>query len=246
MKRRFIVPILILLAGLLPAQIQRIAEADPDSPVPAAIRNNGYFLESLRLTLLAEEAYAIGDYDASTQYAEDAVRYAELSDEWVLLQLKIRETDNAIAAARHRLDFATAVNAAERFPDEYLLATQAFEEARSHRAFERWDPAIEAANRVLEFLAMVDDQMGPLPLPSQYVVRPWTTFRDSLWYIAGQSWAYNDPWQWRRLYEANRDRMPEPDNPDLIHPGMILNIPSIRGETRSGTWNAEGTYVPLP
>jgi nucleoid-associated protein YgaU len=45
---------------------------------------------------------------------------------------------------------------------------------------------------------------------------------------------YGDPWQWRRIYNANRDKMPQRDNPDLIHPGMILDIPSIRGEVRSG------------
>jgi len=38
--------------------------------------------------------------------------------------------------------------------------------------------------------------------------------------------------------------MPERDNPDLILPGMVLNIPSIRGETRQGMWQ-EGTEYPV-
>lgn len=33
---------------------------------------------------------------------------------------------------------------------------------------------------------------------------------------------YGDANEWRRIYEANRDSI---DNPDLIHPGQELNIP---------------------
>jgi nucleoid-associated protein YgaU len=33
---------------------------------------------------------------------------------------------------------------------------------------------------------------------------------------------YGDASQWRRIYEANRDKI---SNPDLIHPGQVLNIP---------------------
>jgi nucleoid-associated protein YgaU len=33
---------------------------------------------------------------------------------------------------------------------------------------------------------------------------------------------YGDARQWRRIYDANRDQI---DNPDLIHPGQKLRIP---------------------
>ena len=33
---------------------------------------------------------------------------------------------------------------------------------------------------------------------------------------------YGDANQWRRIYEANRDRI---DDPDMIHPGQELEIP---------------------
>ena len=33
---------------------------------------------------------------------------------------------------------------------------------------------------------------------------------------------YGDANQWRRIFEANRDKI---QNPDLIHPGQVLNIP---------------------
>ena len=259
MKRNLsVIAIVVLLAG-----IQVLAGAATDVAVPGSIRNNKYFLESVRLTNLAQLAFEEGDYDASTQYSEEAVRYAQLSDEYVRLQLKIRETDDAIAAARKRLDYAASVNAAARYPSEYNRAQTAYTEARTLRAAESWDDAIAAANRVLVALAYVDSetppaavaqppaqppvqQSGPTPLPSQYTVQAWSISKDCLWNIAGRPWVYDDPKQWRRLYDANKTRMPEPDNPDLIHPGMVLDIPSIKGEARQGMWNSYTNYPSLP
>ena len=240
----------------IPSQILAAADIS-DAGIPTSIRNNRYFRESVRLSNLAQQSYEEGDYDASSQYSEEAVRYAKLSDEFVLLQLKIKECDDAIAAARRRLDFAASVNAASRYPSEYSKAQTAYTEARTFRAAESWDEAIAAANRVLAALAAVTSeqprpsspppqQPEPTRLPAQYTVRPWATTKDCLWNIAGRPWVFNDPKQWKRLYEANKSRMPKPNNPDLIEPGMVLDIPSIRGETRQGMWDAGKNYPPLP
>lgn len=37
---------------------------------------------------------------------------------------------------------------------------------------------------------------------------------------------YGDANQWRRIYDANRDKI---DNPDLIHPGQELKLPAREG-----------------
>ena len=53
---------------------------------------------------------------------------------------------------------------------------------------------------------------------------------DSLWKISEQM--YGNGNDWRRIYEANRDRIKDPD---VIQPGWVLNIPSqtgIKGEVR--------------
>jgi hypothetical protein len=228
--------------------------ASSDAAVPTSVRNNKYFLESLRLTNLAQQAFEEGDYDASTLYSEEAVRYAQLSDEYVILQLKIKETDDAIAAARSRLDWASsaAVNAQTRYPNEYNRAQTAYGEAQSSRNAERWDDAIAAAGRVIDalvYLTAAPPSQPPAPaatpLPAQYTVRPWNISKDCLWNISGRPWVYGDPTKWRVLYNANKAKMPQPDNPDLIHPNMILDIPSIKGETRSGMWDASKNYSPL-
>ena len=225
------VPIMILAAA-----------GDTDVEIPMYIRNNKYFLESVRLTNLANQFYEEGDYDASYDYSEEAIRYANLSDEYIYLQLRIKECDDAIAIARRNLDLAASMDAAARYPSEYSRALASFAEARDLRAVERWDDAIAVADRVLNILAIIMDGPGSGVLPAQYTVRPWVLYGDCLWDIAGRPWVYNDSRQWRVLYDANKTNMPEPNNPDLILIDMILNIPSLRGEERQGMWDANATY----
>lgn len=50
---------------------------------------------------------------------------------------------------------------------------------------------------------------------------------DTLSAIAKQE--YGDAGEWRRIFEANRDQI---NNPDLIHPGQELKIPSREGGAR--------------
>jgi hypothetical protein len=221
------------------------ASSDATPSIPQNLRNNQYFLESTRLTNLAQETFEYGDYDASANYAAEAVRYAQLSDEYVALQLKIKETNDAIAAAKARLDWAAAHGVAGRYPKEYGEAQEYYEVSLTARTAEDWDGAIDAAQQVINALAYVEGS-GAAPLPAQYTVRPWSISKDCLWNIAGRSWAYGDPTKWRLIYNANRSRMPQPDNPDLIHPGMVLDIPSLNGEVRQGMWDSGAAYSPLP
>jgi nucleoid-associated protein YgaU len=82
-------------------------------------------------------------------------------------------------------------------------------------------------------------------LPAKYRVRPWSISQDTLQSIAGRPWAYNDAGKWRTLYDVNRNKLPQPDNPDLIMPGLVLDIPSIQGELRAGMWDPDRAYTPL-
>jgi nucleoid-associated protein YgaU len=225
--------------------------------VPPSLRNNRYYMESLRLTDLAQESYAFGDYDTSTKYAEEALKYAQLSDEYVALQLRIKEADDAIAAAKSRIDWAAQVGAPQTNPEEYGAAEQAYGEAVTFREEEAWDDAIAAAGRVVDLLAYIDGSMPvlvetapveeekPTLLPGQYTVRPWAVSRDCFWNIAGRSWAYGDPYKWQLIYNANKGKLPDPNNPDLIEPGIVLDIPSARGEDREGLWDPDTAYPPV-
>lgn len=60
---------------------------------------------------------------------------------------------------------------------------------------------------------------APTPEPAEQTYT--VASGDSLSKIAKKF--YGDPSQWRRIFEANRDLI---KNPDLIHPGQTLKIPS--------------------
>jgi len=250
-----VVSILFVSAALVFAQEEEAAQEETPAqeeapvvetqPTPQSILNNQYFQQSVRLNERAQEAYEIGDYDAAAGYAEQAAEYARLSDEYVSMRL----ADYAIARAHSRYTWAGSEGAATRYPSEYETATTAYNEAIDARQAEDWDSATEAAHRVLAALVNVKGRSGqggpgsepPRPaggtLPAQYTVRNWSTTGDCFWNIASWSWVYGDPYQWRKLYEANKDKIPEPNNANLIEPGTVLDIPSLGGEVRSGMWD---------
>lgn len=55
-----------------------------------------------------------------------------------------------------------------------------------------------------------------------YVVRSWEEYKDCLWNIAGQGDVYGDPFQWTKIWQGNTNII---RNPDVIFPGMELNVP---------------------
>ena len=58
----------------------------------------------------------------------------------------------------------------------------------------------------------------PAPRTGSYVVRS----GDSLWRISGRADVLGRSAEWQRLYEANRDRIQDPDR---IYPGQEIEIP---------------------
>jgi nucleoid-associated protein YgaU len=66
-----------------------------------------------------------------------------------------------------------------------------------------------------------DVQSGSSSTAQDREVKTYTVVSgDSLSKIAKQE--YGDANKWRRIFEANRDKI---QNPDLIHPGQVLDIP---------------------
>lgn len=62
------------------------------------------------------------------------------------------------------------------------------------------------------------------PDPASKAPRTYTVVAgDSLSKIAKK--LYGDANQWKRIFEANRDTV---KNPDLIRPGQVLNIPEVK------------------
>jgi nucleoid-associated protein YgaU len=221
---------------------QRIAAAQERLQWAASIGADTQFLDTF---MEAEDAYQqaqskrrTDDFDGAIVSAEQATRAIARIDSW-----KREEANGAVVAAKERLDWATAINAETNFPDAYRPAQAAYAEALQARNVQDWQTTLAEASRVLELLAPVYEI---LPLPAQYRIRTWLAERDCLWNIAGYPWVYNDPRQWQRIYEANRSKLPDLSDPNLVLPDIVLDIPSIRGEIREGLWEENRSYLAMP
>ncbi|MCX7028161.1 MAG: LysM peptidoglycan-binding domain-containing protein [Spirochaetes bacterium] len=111
-------------------------------------------------------------------------------------------------------------------------------------AFDRKDYKT-ASTKAQASYATLSDISEFAPLPGKYTVRLIPERRDCLWRIAEYGFVYNNPLKWPVLYEANKRTFKDPSNPNLIYPGQVLVIPSIKGETREGMWNPNKTYQSL-
>ena len=85
-----------------------------------------------------------------------------------------------------------------------------------------------------------------MQLPALYTVRLIPERRDCLWRHSRDPLIYGDPLKWSLIYEANKESFRDPSNPNLIFPGQELQIPSIHGEKREGTFDASKRYEPVP
>jgi len=139
-----------------------------------------------------------------------------------------------------------------RFNDYFLesqrllaLAREAYDAGDYDAAADYAEEAARLARLSDEYIAETDVTDGTFPLPATYTVRGWGASGDCFWNIAGRPWVYGDPHRWRVLYEANKSKLPKPGNPNVIDPGTVLDIPSIKGETRQGEWQPGRTYSPL-
>jgi nucleoid-associated protein YgaU len=217
------------------------------------ILNNQYYRESIRFKNLAQAAFDEGDYDLSAEYAAESIRQAQLSDEYVALRAQNKQipegqsllqakANDAMEKARNRLDWATDAGIGVRHSDQYIIALGYWGDAIRNKWLEDWNGVIYDSEQVIAALAGLREA-DPITLPGEYTVQSWSTLRDCFWNIAGKPWVYNDPWQWQTLYNANKSKLPKPDDPNLLAPGTVLTIPSLHNEIRAGAWK-EGVEYP--
>jgi nucleoid-associated protein YgaU len=151
--------------------------------------------------------------------------------------------DEAIASAKARIEWADSISAPKNWPAEYTKAKGEMDTALASYDQQDYAGAKSHAENVLAALASVTESM---PFPATYVVRLIPARRDCLWRIAEYPFIYNNPLKWTVIYEANKKTFRDPSNPNLIYPGQVLQIPSISGETRTGTYDPTKVYTAMP
>lgn len=222
--KKILIPVLALLSAAVFA---------------ASYKNNTYQKLADEYTRKAQNALDAGEYELSVEYAQKAEENAALSQAFVKKMLAKSDCDKSMKAASKRIDYAKSINAERNFPMAYSSAQKSYASAQSAYEGEDYETAAAFANQVLEALADIKEIT---PLPEYYVVRPWADSKDCYWNISGRNYVYDNPLLWENLYQANKENMPKPNDPNLILPGMKMKIPSITGEYREGVYNPAKKY----
>ena len=205
-------------------------------------KDNTYQKLAEEYTQKAMVAMDAGRYDLATEYAIKAEENSALSEAYIKMMLERNDAEICMEQANQRIAYVESIRGAENFPIAYNAAKALMLQAQQSFDEENYQLASETAKLVIEALAEVREIT---PLPKYYVVRPWAQTKDCFWNISARPYVYNNPWLWENLYEANKQSLPRPNNPNLILPGMKMEIPSIAGEYRDGMYSPDTDYEPF-
>lgn len=209
----------------------------------ASYINNTYQKLADQYSRQAQSAFNAGEYEKAIEYARLAEENAALSRAYIDRMAMRQNAEAELFRAHTRITWARSIDADKNFPIAFSAAEKAYENARAAFDSEDYEAAIRYAQDAVASLEGVKELT---PLPEYYVVRPWADTRDCYWNIAGRPYIYNNPLLWENLYQnsENKNNMPQPNNPDLILPGMKMKIPSLTGEYRSGMYSPTKVYDP--
>ena len=202
-------------------------------------KNNTYQKLADEYTKKAEIALDAGQYEDAVEYSKKAEENAELSKAYIQMMMAKNEAEDNIKIAKNQIAYAEKIEAQVNFPMAYTSAKENLESAESFYDDEDYVKATEYAKASI---AALDGIREVTALPEFYIVKPWAETKDCYWNVSGRPYVYNNPLLWENLYQANKSAMPKPEDPNLIHPGMKMKIPSLTGERRSGTYDPKKTY----
>jgi hypothetical protein len=225
-------------------------------PVAAqSLLDNQYYHQGQDLLARSQQALDAGDYDASAALASQARDSFARSDDYVATMTQFYRANGYLSMAKDRVAYARSIDADTHYKPDYDRAVTAVAGAKTALDGKDYPTSIDlskSAIAALEKIAPVakappqepPPQAAQPSLPQYYTVRL-LPLRDCFWRIAGYPFVYNDPWKWRLLYDANKDLLENPKNPNLIEPGMKFLIPALGSETRDGEYDPQVEYPPL-
>ncbi len=229
MKNRtlvYLIPILLMLLIVPALSAQNLLQNDD-------------LRQSRQLQIESQRALDSGDYERAAELARESERLAVSGKEKAEEQARAYRANTLLNRAKNRIDYVRLIGAADRLEDRYKKAQDLYAEARTALEDDEYDRSMELSRKVLAELEGITPQRLARDeniLPRYYEVRLIPGNRDCFWNIAEYDFIYGDPYEWKRIYEANKSKLTDPDNPSLIHPGTVFEIPSLEGERREGTW----------
>lgn len=202
-------------------------------------KNNTYQKLADEYDQKARIAFDAGEYDDAVEYSKKAAENASLSQAYIDSMMARYNAEQQLKLAANKIKWAEGIGCEKTFPMAYTAAKEAYGNAES--AFRKEDFAA-SQDYAKQAIAALDGVYAVTPLPEYYIVRPWAETKDCFWNIAGRPYVYNNPLLWENLYQENKNNIPQPNNPNLIMPGMKMKIPSLTGEYREGTYSPSKKY----
>jgi hypothetical protein len=217
---------------------------------------NEYYLKAQQLITQSQRALDDGNYDGSATLAAQAKELFAKSDDYVAMMTEFYRANGWLNNAKDRVAYAKSIDADKNFKDAYDTAVTDVGQAKDAldaKDYPKSTTLSKAALAVLANIAPVAAKPQPAAapaaqpavppvLPKYYVVRLRLPLRDCFWRIAAYPFVYNDPWKWRLLYDANKNVIMDPANPNLIEVGQKLVIPPLNNETRDGDYDPTQEY----
>ena len=214
-----------------------IAQARTDISSGQLKRGNGHILKAEELSRAALNAVL-------QRYASDkkaqAARAVSGSDEAFKKSPAAAQADPEVKAKAGRIK--EMLNAAH---ESVASADKSFAGNKYEDSIKDSEEALRLSGIIREQLAALDQEAAMLvrrrggpeskkqePGKTEVTttsVAGWKTYvvqkkkpADCLWRIAGSRQHYGNPWQWKKIYQANRSKIKDPN---LIYPGQVLLIP---------------------
>ena len=248
-------PIVVLagIAFLLAAAVVPLAAQ--------SLLDNQYYHAAQDQLARSQQAFDEGDYDASAALAAQASDNLSKSDDYVATMTQFYRANGYLSMAKDRVAYAKSIDADTHYKDAYDTAVTAVSGAKTALDGKDYPESIDLSKSAIAALANVAPVAksppkeppkepeappkvveAPPALPQYYTVRLQLPLRDCFWRIAGLPFVYNDPWKWRLLYDANKELLEKPGNPNLIQPGMKFVILPLDNETREGEYDPQVQY----
>ena len=215
-------------------KLLNLAKSRREELIKNKIINKTDDIKIMKIINEAQKSFDDNDYYASNLKSREAIAVIDK------IELK-NKAYTLLKKATNWLDKSKEKGAENDYPDKFNDANKKLEEDNDYYNNEKYDDSINISNEILAIIKSFGYNFGDI-FPKYYEVRLIPLNRDCFWKIAGYSFIYNNPWKWTVIYKANKDKLKIPSNPDLIHPTIILTIPSINGEEREGTYESGIEY----
>lgn len=169
-------------------------------------------IETARIN--ADEAYKLTMEGVTEERIEEAELVLAEADD-----AKGGASDEDLAAAREALEISKKLRSEGDYEESLTYSNEAIrlgnmvvedsKKVASGKNVQKGDDSVKTASG--------DDDYF------YYTVKTWEKYNDCLWRISGEY--YKNPRLWKKIYNANRDRI---KNPDLIQPGWVIKIPKLK------------------